>query len=131
MELLYFNCRLTRHNIPARDEKVLMRGMPILKEERPCGSLGTDVGPQAQVDAIRRRMAEPLVPTVAVSGNYALADWYGAGGGEKVLRLSEGRWRVIAGGGGGHNVDELRSLGIPESALCAFRVYGARCSHQR
>jgi hypothetical protein len=42
--------------------------------------------------------------------------------------LTGRKWTPIACGGGAYGVDDLRKLGVPESSMCAFQVYEAKCA---
>lgn len=74
LESLDFRCRLDVHIMNARDRATLMRGMPAMQTESACGDshdLTHDVGPPAYIEAVRQQIDGPLVPAVAVSGNWA------------------------------------------------------------
>jgi hypothetical protein len=109
-------------------EVQLMRGMPVLRDDRPChgGSL-KDAGPPSDVEAVRKLMFGPLVPYVIVHGGWALGEWYGAGGGEALYHEREGRWRLVENGGGALGVDYMRKYGVPEAAWCKFGIFDAKC----
>jgi hypothetical protein len=126
-------CDLDGRAISARDQELLVRGMPKPADGRPCTDLRTgDAGPPAAVEAVRRLRHERFVPSVMVAGNFALVQWMnGPGGGQALYRKRSGRWDLIAGGGGALNADDLRALAAPQAALCVFRAYGADCSRKR
>jgi hypothetical protein len=128
LDLINFRCRLEAHAISTHDTEMLMRGMPEPQDDRPCAGVGGDAGTQAQVEAVRMQTRGPLVPSVVVSGSYALGEWYGAGGGESVYRRHGKTWRLIAGGGGAMGISEMREYGVPQAAWCAFGIYDANCS---
>jgi hypothetical protein len=110
-------CDLDGRAISARDQELLVRGMPKPADGRPCTDLRTgDAGPPAAVEAVRRLRHEQFVPSVMVAGNFALVQWMNGPGG---------------GGGGALNADNLRALAVPQAALCVFRAYGADCSRKR
>jgi hypothetical protein len=98
-----------------------MKGMPAFESVREsCEGESADAGPPADIDAIRKTSREALVPRVVVSGAYAMADWYGGGGGEHFFRKAGSNWLLIGGGGGSAGASDLRALGVPDSASCAF-----------
>lgn len=130
LDALAFRCELHDHALGARTEELLMRGMPKIGDDgdryRMC--LGRrDGGPRNDVEAVRRLQDGPLVPAVVVSGDWAMGDWYGAGGGQTLWRKHEGRWRLAQGGGGALGVDEMRKHGVPHADWCKFRIVGAKC----
>lgn len=86
LELVNFSCSLDQQMLGARDNATLMRGMPSPKADSHCAALRDD-GDPAAVEAIRKQMvARKLVPSVIVRGSFALASWYGAGGGETLFK---------------------------------------------
>jgi hypothetical protein len=127
LEALNFLCRLTAHGLGTSTEERLMRGMPTPQDDRPCPESDKDVGPQQQVEALRRTSDGPLTPTVKVVGDWAVVGWYGAGGGQALYRLGGGQWKLVQGGGGALNTDNVRDLGVRETAWCVFEVGGAKC----
>ena len=132
LESLNFRCRLESRDLGSHVDALLMRGMPKPEDDRPCtksvyASSGVkDAGPAPQVEAIRRTMG-PLVPSVVVSGNWALGRWYGAGGGEDLFRLRDDQWVLVADGGGMLGVEEMQRYGVPQVDWCRFGIYGAKC----
>jgi hypothetical protein len=131
LESLDFMCRLTAHDLGPRTEELLMRGMPAPQDDRPCGFVGKDTGPELQVEALRRSSTGPLTPDIVVAGNYAIRDWYGAGGGQTLFQLIRGQWKVLSGGGGALGVEQLREHGVPQGDWCALHVVGAPHCHNR
>jgi hypothetical protein len=127
IDLLNFRCRLDSHDLGASVSAQLMRGMPKPQDDRPCRGVRRDSGAQADVESVRRLMRGPLVPAVAVSGNWAIGDWYGAGGGEQLYRRLDGRWKFVAGGGGALGVSEMHEYGVPRADWCKLEVYDATC----
>lgn len=129
VESLNFRCRLDAHPISRADKRILMDGMPQPKDDRPCkpaaGDLH-DVGAQADVEAIRKQMFG-LVPYVVVAGNYAMGEWYGAGGGEHLFQRRGTRWVYVEGGGGAMGTQEMIAHHVPRSAWCKFGIYNAKC----
>jgi hypothetical protein len=130
LDILYFRCRLDAHSISGGDNARLMLGMPKPYDDRPCRGGWNDAGSIADVEAVRRQMGGRLTPYVVISGIYAVGGWYGSGGGETLFRKDGAIWRRIAGGGGEMGVDEMREYGVPQSAWCAFGIYGATCPHK-
>lgn len=109
-------------------EEQLMRGMPALRDDRPCHTrFLKDAGPRSEVEAVRKLMPGPLVPYVVVYGSWAMGEWYGAGGGESLYREREGRWQLVESGGGAMGVDYMRKYGVPQSAWCKFGIFDAKC----
>jgi hypothetical protein len=127
LDLLNSRCGLDVRSLGERVDALLLRNMPALADDRPCRPVAVDVGPLKDVVAVRRLMRGPLVPSVLVSGNWALGTWYGAGGGESLYKLLDGRWRLVASGGGAMGVDEMRVYGVPRSSWCQLRIYDAKC----
>lgn len=130
LEYLNFHCRLDLHITNAQDRAKLMRGMPAMQHESACGDshdVTHDVGPSADVEAVRKLSGGPLVPSVAVSGNWAMGTWYGAGGGDQLYRRRDGEWRFVHAVGGEMGIDQMRRYHIPRSAWCAFGIHGANC----
>jgi len=127
VDMLNFRCRLDSHGLGASTNAQLMRGMPKPQDDRPCRGVRRDAGPQADVESVRRLIRGPLVPAVAVSGNWALGDWYGAGGGEQLYRKHNGRWTFLTGGGGALGVDEMLEHRVPRTDWCKLEVYNATC----
>jgi hypothetical protein len=127
--LLNDACSLRVHGIPADAQARLMRGIPkpSVQPRRGCDADDGDAGPAADIEAIRHQMLGPLVPWVAVAGDFAVGQWYGAGGGQTLFHKHNGRWTFVAGGGGARNVREMRAAGVPQDRMCALRVYDAYC----
>ena len=127
LEILNVYCALYRHRLGTALNASLLRGMPVPKlERRPCYQT-QDTGPTADVASVRGMMRGPLVPHVGVSGDWAMGDWYGAGGGEKLFKRRSKTWTLIAGGGGAMGTDEMIQYGVPRSAWCSLGVYNAKC----
>lgn len=109
-------------------EEQLMRGMPGLRDDRPCkGRFLEDAGTPSEVEAVRKLMPGPLVPYVVVYGSWAMGEWYGAGGGESLYHEREGRWQLVESGGGAMGVDYMRKYGVPRPAWCKFGIFDAKC----
>jgi len=126
LESLDFRCRLDGHTLSPHDEDLLMRGMPKPQDDRPCSDDSRhDIGSPAVIEALRRQMG-PLVPYVVIVGDYAVGEWYGAGGGQTLFRRRAGRWRAIAGGGGALGFPEMREYGVPRTSWCAL-VFDPTC----
>jgi hypothetical protein len=73
-------------------------------------------------------MQGPLIPYVVVSSDWAMGEWYGAGGGEALYRKRQGNWRVVEDGGGAMGVDYMRKYGVPRSDWCKFGIFDANCA---
>jgi hypothetical protein len=127
LDLLNFQCALDAQHLSAATTAALMRGMPKPKNDRPCKGVTRDTGQADEVSAVRELMRGPLVPWVIVADDYALGEWYGAGGGETVYQKRGNRWIRIAGGGGEMEAEILRKHGVPERVSCALGVRGAKC----
>ena len=113
-------------------EEQLMRGMPALRDDRPCQTrFPKDAGPRTEVEAVRRLMRGPFVPSVVVYGNWAMGEWYGAGGGESLYHEREGRWQLVESGGGAMGVHYMRRYGVPQPAWCKFGIFDAKCRQAR
>lgn len=125
--MLNFRCRLESHSLGISVDALLMNGMPRPTDDRPCRGYFKDAGPQSDVESVRRAMRGPLVPYVVVSGDWAMGEWYGAGGGESLYRKRDGRWVLVVSGGGAMGVDYMRRYGVPQSAWCKFGIFDAKC----
>ena len=90
-------CSFKAYRLSRSTEDALMRGMPKPKDDRPCRpTLLKDAGPRPDVAAVRRMMRGPLVPYVVVSGNWAMGEWYGGGGGQSLFEKP--RWPLASRG---------------------------------
>jgi len=128
LALLASRCDLEDPALGKGVEEQLMRGMPALRDDRPCHSrFLKDAGPRSEVEAVRKLMAGPFVPYVVVYGSWAMGEWYGAGGGDSLFHEREGRWQLVESGGGAMGVDYMRKYGVPESAWCKFGIFDAKC----
>jgi hypothetical protein len=127
LDILNSTCRLDAHRLGRSADEALVHGMPKPRDDRPCGSLLNDAGPHGEVEAIRQMMRGPLVPSVVVSGDWAMAEWYGGGGGESLYRKRGGGWQLVEDGGGAMGVDYMRKFGVPQSDWCAFGIFDAKC----
>jgi hypothetical protein len=126
-----FRCRFAVSSISADDRAKLMREVPI-PEHIPHGrcdpNAESDSGPPGDVEAVRSQMGTgPLVPSVSVAGPFAVADWYGAGGGMDIFEKQRGTWRFIGGGGGAYGTTDMPRYGIPARYWCPLRLYDAKC----
>ena len=128
LDALDFRCRLRDHALSKFTETQLMRGMPQVSEDddRACEGL-KDAGPRNDVESVRRLMDGPLVPSVIVSGDWAVADWYGAGGGRSLWQRRSGKWHLVQDGGGELGVSEMLHHGVPRADWCTFGIYNANC----
>ncbi len=127
LDLLNFRCRLESHRLGRRIDALLMGGMPGPEDDRPCRAEPKDAGPTADVEALRRLMRGPLVPYVVASGNWAMGEWYGGGGGESLYQKRDGHWRLVRSGGGAMGVSDIRAFGVPQADWCKFGIYDAQC----
>jgi hypothetical protein len=110
--------------------------MPTPQTMAACGTPAqaaaiTDVGPAADVGAIRMQMTGPLVPTVRIVGYDALAGWYGAGGGEELFRRDGRHWRFVIGGGGMMDAAFLHEHGVAMASACELAVDDVHCARSR
>lgn len=128
LAVLNFRCRLDTQVASVAIRRKLMAAMPKMGNDDACRGESRDAGPAADIAAVRGLMGGPLVPSVVISGNWALGDWYGAGGGETLFHRVGRDWRLVAGGGGAMGVDVMKEHGVPRSAWCAFGIYDARCA---
>jgi hypothetical protein len=132
LESLNLQCRIDRHGLSTGTKASLMRGMPKPSAYSGCGKNdGPDLGPPEEVEALRRDLSGPLVPSARIVGNFAFGNWYGAGGGERLYRSSHGTWRAVLGGGGAIDASEAMGAGVPRASLCALGIYDAVCTHAR
>ena len=128
LDALNVRCRLHDHALGARIERALMIGMP----KPGADSIGMceglrDAGPASDVEQVRALVDGPLVPYVIVSNGWAMAQWYGAGGGMSLWQKHAGHWRLVQGGGGALGTSEMREHGVPKSDWCKFGIVDAKC----
>ncbi|MFN2529003.1 MAG: energy transducer TonB [Candidatus Baltobacteraceae bacterium] len=123
LELLNSSCNLDERVLGASAKAALMRGLPAPSQDSNCG-MPRDDGDAATIVAIRRQMfGRALVPSVIVHGDFALASWYGAGGGETLFKkMASTNWLSVAGGGGAMGAQEMRKYGVPQDAWHAFGI---------
>lgn len=128
LDVLNSRCRLDAHRLDSLTESTLMRGMPKPRDDRPCRGPDSlrDAGPRDDVVAVRSMMRGPLTPYVVVSGNWAMGEWYGGGGGESLYHKRDGRWHLVESGGGAMGVDYVRKFGVPQSDWCKFGIFDAK-----
>ncbi len=127
LESLNFRCRLTSQVNSPKARVGLMRGMPAPVDQSACGRKNlVDAGSRAAIEAIRRSRDEPFVPAVIIAGNFALVDWYGAGGGENLLKKRGNRWQLLAGGGGLLDATQMRKYGVPKTSSALFGIDEAK-----
>jgi hypothetical protein len=121
LDVANFRCRIIGHGLDAATVTALMRGMPPPADDAACGESSLDVGPSDEIEAVRAMDdAFGLHPRVAVAGGYALASWYGGGGGEHLYARRHGHWTFIAGGGGAMDAGILHSFGVSPAASCVL-----------
>lgn len=127
--LLEARCDLDAFAFGTTMTDALMRGLPKLEDDRPCHGprFLRDAGPPRDIATIRQMMRGPLVPSVVVSRDWAMGEWYGGGGGQSLYRKRNGRWQFVIGGGGALGADYMRKFGVPRSDWCAFRIFDAAC----
>lgn len=103
-------------------------GRMLEKASEPhCLGARRDSGPPQDVDAIRKLMAGPLVPYVIVSRDWAIGEWYGAGGGQDLFHRNNRGWHFVAGGGGELGAVEMRAYGVPQDVWCRLGIRDAKC----
>lgn len=127
LDVLEFRCDLESRDLNTSVASRLMRGMPKPRDDRPCSTRPHDAGSAADIATVRRMMRGPLVPYVAVVGDWAMGEWYGGGGGQALYRKVDGSWRLVESGGGAMGVDYMRKYGVPSAAWCAFGITDAKC----
>ena len=127
LEILDSRCRLDSYGLDVAVKRRLLNGMPELKDDRPCRTEPRDSGSPTAVEAVRRVMRGPFVPYVIVSGDWALGEWYVAGGGESLYQKRSATWRLVESGGGAIGVENVRRNGVPQSAWCVFGILGVKC----
>jgi hypothetical protein len=126
LDLLNKSCNQLQF-LDRKTAAVLMRGMPAhQKAKGPC-EIFADSGSPGDLVAVRELMHGPFIPYVSVSHDWALGEWYGAGGGEALFHKVRGAWKLVTRGGGAMNASEARKLGVPRRDLCALHFYEAPC----
>ena len=100
----------------------LLAGMQLAVPSEKCEVFPIDRGSAVDVAAVRAQMRGPLIPYVLVSRDWALAQWYGAGGGDGLFHRVSGRWVRKGGGGGAMDIDILRAFGVPLADACRLRA---------
>ncbi len=128
IDLVSSQCQLEAYGVSPDATAILLRGMPVSRNQLDCKP-ARDSGPPAEVEAVRSLMRGPLVPYVAVSGDWALGEWYGAGGGQSLYHRTSGGWKLVTSGGGALGTDGVRAYGVPSSHWCALHIYNATCPH--
>ena len=104
-------CALTR--VPKGDSAALEQGFSFPMTLHVCPNQNyRDVGPANDVTAVRKRMRGPFVPYVRISGNYALGEWYGAGGGESLYRKEKSGWTLVKSDGGAMSESDIEKYGV-------------------
>jgi hypothetical protein len=131
LDLLGLRCRLEARELGRNVDAALMAGMPRPKDDRPCHGYFRDSGPREDVENVRGLMRGPLVPYILVFGDWAIGEWYGAGGGESLYRKREDRWHLVLSDGGAMGVDDMRKYGVPQPAWCKLGIFDARCAKTR
>ena len=122
-------CDLENPALGKSVEEQLMRGMPAAPRRPPMPDdvfLRTPGRVQKSKPCVRL-MRGPFVPSVVVYGNWAMGEWYGAGGGESLYHEREGRWQLVESGGGAMGVHYMRRYGVPQPAWCKFGIFDAKC----
>jgi len=111
-------CQLRQRGVPA---SVVASFRSFVSVSRPgkaldCSLNFADVGSAKDVAAIRLQLAPQnlLISPVRAIRGYALASWFGSGGGESFFKKMKTGWKWIGGGGGAAAVSDLVSYGIPE-----------------
>ena len=114
-------CELTQLGVPDPAIALLARGMSLPEDTQDCHGSGfvPDMGRISDVESVRQLMGMAVFhPYVVVVGDYAVAEWYGAGGGETFFKRSGKRWARFAGGGGAYSAQDLISIGMPRATAC-------------
>lgn len=76
----------------------------------------SDSGRFSDIVAIRSLMLltpNEAIGPVVVSSTYAMAEWWGNGGGEMLFTSTHWRWKILSGGGGCWNIAELVEHRVP------------------
>jgi hypothetical protein len=128
LDVVDLRCRLEAHELGRTVDAALMAGMPRPKDDGPCHGYFRDSGPREDVENVRVLMRGPLVPYVLVSGNWAIGEWYGGGGGESLYRKRGDRWHLVRSDGGAMGTDDMRKYGVPQTAWCKLGIFDAKCS---
>lgn len=119
LDVLLDGCLMDFRGISRADQRRLLAGMPPLRPDFDvCNHVVHDVGPPADVAALRARMLGPMVPSVVISGSYAYAQEYGDGGGCGLFHRSGSRWTLLSVCKG--SPDPVVLARIPTATLCAL-----------
>ncbi len=113
-------CELAELGVPDPTITLLAQGMSLPEDTQDCHGPGfvPDMGSITDVESIRQLMGMGVFhPYVVVVGDYAVAEWYGAGGGETFFKRSGKRWTRFTGGGA-YSAQGLISGGMPRAAAC-------------
>ena len=100
------SCVFRAHGIDTTLESRLQHliGIDSAPNDRTCAIRGLqrDTGDLKDVVTVRQVMhrGRSIVPYVRVYRDYALAEWYGGGGGQAILRKHRSSWDLLSGGGG-------------------------------
>jgi len=113
LELVDSSCTLEHLAIGTRAKRALMHGMPKPARDRTCDDL-RDSGDPLAIETIRKKMLGALIPYVVVRTGFAVAGWYGGGGGDVLFKRSGSHWQWAAGGGGSMGTQEMQANGVRE-----------------
>ena len=111
-------CLVTARGIPRSHAEKL--NLPLRTQSKNCPD-ARDRGAATDVVAIRKAMnsRRQAIHRVSVVDRYALAWWYGWGGGQTVFEKRAGAWTQIGNGGGAFRAAELHRLYHVPTAIAA------------
>src|ERR1700688_4524759 len=93
------------------------QGLALQRETCPGISVPSIRGVSRDEEAIRKllqaRYSGEAIHSLSIIDGYALAGWFGWGGGEALLARRFGTWRQIADGGGAMSACNLVQKGVP------------------
>ena len=103
-------CQLAARNVDSAALKHFADAVGLAPDTTDaCRYPPEDLGAPGDTVAVRALMApvKLFVPRVRAVGDYAIAEWYGGGGGQDLFAKRNGTWRRIGGGGGAFDSELL------------------------
>jgi len=119
-------CGFRARGIPPGVVDRLLKGMPRGDTTTPCPKgISGDVGPPAEVDAVRKKMAGTgFIPWVIVDGNYANVEQFALNG--VTMGKLDGDWVELSFATIGR--DGMKRGGIPTAVACRLEPFDTETS---